>query len=61
MTKFVVPALAFGAAVIAAIVLGSLGHDGLGIHRDTIGIGALTSAATVGFVLAGNTWLRRDK
>jgi hypothetical protein len=46
---------------MAATVLGSLAHDGLGIHRDTIRIDALVSAAFIGFALASSTLLRRNK
>jgi hypothetical protein len=61
MAKFVVPILALGAAVMAATVLGALAHDGLGIHRDTLRIDALASAAIIGFALAGNALLKRNK
>ncbi len=61
MAKFVIPILALGIAVIAATALGTLAHDGLGIHRHIIGIGALASAAIVGCAMAGNAWLRRNK
>ena len=61
MVRVVIPILALGAAVMAATVLGSLAHDGLGIHRDTIRIDALVSAAFIGFALAGSTLLKRKK
>ena len=61
MVRVVIPILALGAAVMAATVLGSLAHDGLGIHRDTIRIDALVSAAFIGFALAGSNLLRRNK
>jgi hypothetical protein len=61
MAKFVVPILALGVAVMAATALGLFAHDGLGIHRDTIRIDALASAAVIGFALAGHALLRRDK
>ena len=35
--------------------------DGLGIHRDTIRMDALASAAVIGFALAGHALLRRNK
>jgi hypothetical protein len=59
MAKFVVPILALGVAVMTATVLWSFAHDGLGIHRDTIRIDALASAAVIGFALAGHALLRR--
>ena len=46
---------------MAATTLGSLAHDGLGIHRDTIRMDALASAAVIGFALAGHALLRRNK
>jgi hypothetical protein len=52
MAKFVVPILALGAAVMAATALGAFAHDGLGIHRDTIRIDALASAARSGHEMA---------
>ena len=61
MAKFVVPILALGAAVMAAIALGSFAHDGLGIHRDTIRIDALAVSAIIAVALAGNVFLRRNK
>jgi Na+-driven multidrug efflux pump len=61
MVRAVVPILALGAAAMAATVLGSLAHDGLGIHRDTIRIDALAIAAFIGFALAGSTLLSRNK
>jgi hypothetical protein len=60
-TKFVVPILALGAAVMATTALGAFAHDGLGIHRDTIRMDALASATIIGVALAGHALLRRNK
>ena len=46
---------------MAATALGSLAHDGFGIHRDTIRTDALASAAVIGVALAGNALLKRNK
>jgi len=61
MARFIVPVLAIVAAIVAAGLLGIVGHYGLGIARGTIRADALASAALIGVVLAGGALLKRNK
>ena len=59
MARLVTLIFAFGAAVMAAILLATIAHNDLGIARATIRVGALASAAFVGAALASGGLLRR--
>jgi hypothetical protein len=51
MPRYLVPIIAFGLAIMAATLLATVAHNGLGIPRATIRIDAL--AAAVFLLLAG--------
>ena len=63
MPRLVVPILALGAAVIAAvlsaILFGSIADDWLGIATDTIRTDALIAASFVCVAMVGAALLRR--
>jgi hypothetical protein len=61
MARFAVPVLAFVAAVMAASLLASIAHYGLGITRGDIRIDALGAAGFIALGLAGSTLLKRNK
>jgi hypothetical protein len=61
MARIVVYILALGSAVMAATVLGSIAHYGLGITRGDIRIDALGVAGFIALGLAGSTLLKRNK
>ncbi len=63
MPRLVVLIFALGAAIIAAvlsaILFGSIAHDWLGIATDTIRTDALIAASLVCVTVAGGVLLRR--
>ena len=63
MPRLVIPILALGAAIIAAvlsaILFGSIAHDWLGVGTDTIRADALIAASFVCLAMAGAALLRR--
>ena len=61
MTRIVVLILALGVAAMAATVLGSIAHYGLGVTRGDIRIDAIAGAAFIALGLAGDTLLKRNK
>jgi hypothetical protein len=61
MNRIVVLILAIGVAAMAATVLGSIAHYGLGVTRGEIRIDAIAGAAFIALGLAGDTLLKRNK
>jgi hypothetical protein len=61
MNRIVALILALGVAVMAATVLGTIAHYGLGIARGDIRIDALAGAGFVALALAGDELLKRNK
>jgi hypothetical protein len=61
MSRIVASLLAVGVAVMAATVLGSLAHYGLGITRGDIRIAALGMAGFIALGLVGDTVFKRNK
>ena len=61
MARIVVFILALGTAVMAATVLGSIAHYGLGITRADIRIDALAGAGFIALGLASSTLLKRNR
>jgi hypothetical protein len=59
MGRIVALILVVGLAVMAATVLGSLAHYGLGITRADIRIGALGVAGFIALGLVGDTLFKR--
>ena len=59
-SRFVISISAVGAAVVLAVLLGTIAHDGLGIPRGTIRLDALVGATFLGICLGG-TALRQKK
>ena len=63
MPRLVVPIFVLGAAIMAAvlsaILFGSIAHDWLGIATDTIRTDALIAASFVCVAVAGGALLRR--
>jgi hypothetical protein len=53
MARFIVPILAFAAAVLVAMTLGSFAHYGLGVGRSAIRTDALAGAGLLIIILAG--------
>ena len=61
MTRIVALILALGVAAMAATVLGSIAHYGLGITRADLRIDALAGAGFIALGLASSTLLTRNK
>ena len=61
MARIVVFILALGVAAMAATVLGSIAHYGLGITRADLRIDALAGAGFIALGLASSTLLMRNK
>ena len=61
MTRIVALILALGVAAMAATVLGSIAHYGLGITRADLRIDALAGAGFIALGLASSTLLMRNK
>ena len=53
--------LVLGVAAMAATVLGSIAHYGLGVTRGDIRIDAIAGAAFIALGLAGDTLLKWNK
>lgn len=60
MDRYVIPVLAFGVAILAATVIGTLAHQGLGMHRATIRMDALAAAAFIVVALASSGLKRSE-
>ena len=60
MTGIVALILVLGVAAMAATVLGSSAHDGLGITRADLRMDALAGAGFIALGLAGSTLLKRN-
>ena len=60
MARIVVYVLALGSAAMAATVLGSIAHYGLGITRADLRMEALAGAGFIALGLAGSTLLKRN-
>ena len=60
MTQIVALILALGVAAMAATVLGSIAHYGLGITRADLRMDALAGAGFIALGLAGSTLLKRN-
>jgi hypothetical protein len=58
MPRYLFPLFAFGLAVIAAILMATVAHDGLGVPRATIRTDALAAAA---FILMGRVIVMKMK
>ena len=61
MARIVIPTLGLVTAVLAAVLLGSIAHNELGITSDTIRTDALTSAGFICVAVACGTLLKRDR
>jgi hypothetical protein len=61
MIRVGIPVLALVGAATTAVLLGFLVHDALGVPRGIIRIDALASASLIGFALASNALLKRNK
>ena len=61
MHRVIFIVLAVGTAALAAAVLGSIAHVGLGIPRDTIRTHALASVIIVGIAVAGAVLVGRKR
>jgi hypothetical protein len=61
MTRIVALILALGVAAMAATVLGSIAHYGLGISRAELRIDALAGAGFIALGLASSTLLKRNR
>jgi hypothetical protein len=61
MDRIVALILVVGLAAVAATVLATIAHSGLGITRGDIRIDALAGAGLIALGLAGDTLLKRNK